>query len=118
MAVALDAAGREVARWRGPNTPTGWQQLLAWGAALGARCRSGIEGAWNYGRGLAHHLVAAGAEVYEVNPRWTALSTKLELGDSLVRGDIVSQGGRVGQAITGVRVTARQVAQRSSRVSR
>ncbi len=73
MAVALDAAGREVARWRGANSADGWQQLLVWSTALGARCRWGIEGAWNYGRGLAHHLVAAGAEVYEVNPRWTAL---------------------------------------------
>ncbi len=34
--------------------------------------RWGIEGAWNYGRGLSQHLVEAGEEVYEVNPRWTA----------------------------------------------
>ncbi|MDP9353034.1 MAG: transposase, partial [Chloroflexota bacterium] len=36
------------------------------------RCRWGIEGAWNLGRGLAQHLVGAGEAVYEVNPRWTA----------------------------------------------
>jgi transposase len=32
----------------------------------------GIEGAWNYGRGLAQYLVDTGEVVYEVNPRWTA----------------------------------------------
>jgi transposase len=39
---------------------------------LGESCRWGIEGAWNLGRGLAQYLVEARAEVYEVNPRWTA----------------------------------------------
>lgn len=72
MAVAIDAAGREVARWRGPNTTAGWQQLAAWAVALDGDTRWGIEGAWNYGRGLAQHLVAGGAAVYEVNARWTA----------------------------------------------
>ncbi len=72
MAVAVDEAGREVAHWRGPNSPSGWRQVGAWGAALDGACRWGIEGAWNYGRGLAQDLVASGAEVYEVNPRWTA----------------------------------------------
>ena len=72
MAVAIDAMGREVARWRGPNSVEGWQQLAAWAAARDADARWGIEGAWNYGRGLAQHLVEAGATVYEVNARWTA----------------------------------------------
>jgi transposase len=72
VAVALDEAGREVARWRGPNSVAGWGQLAAWAVDLGDSRRWGIEGAWNYGRGLAQHLVGAGAEVYEVNPRWTA----------------------------------------------
>ena len=71
MAVAIDAAGREVARWRGPNSVEGWRQLAAWAAGLGD-ARWGIEGAWNYGRGLAQSLVEAGAAVYEVNARWTA----------------------------------------------
>ena len=74
-AVAVDAAGREVGQWRGPNSAQGWAAVVRWvaslGAAEGAR-RWGIEGAWNYGRGLAQHLVAAGEPVYEVNPRWTA----------------------------------------------
>ena len=72
MAVAVDAAGRELARWRGPNSVAGWQELARWAAALGGPVRWGIEGAWNYGRGLAQHVVAGGAAVYEVNARWTA----------------------------------------------
>lgn len=75
-AVAIDEAGREIAQWRGPNSPAGWQQLAAWTASLGTPCRWGIEGAWNYGRGLAQCLVEAGATVYEVNPRWTAASRR------------------------------------------
>ncbi len=72
MAVAVDAAGREVSRWRGANSVEGWGQVAAWAAALDSDVRWGVEGAWNYGRGLAQQLVAAGATVYEVNPRWTA----------------------------------------------
>ena len=73
--VALDEAGQEVARWRGPNTACGWDALRAWATELGSAAaarRWGIEGAWHYGRGLAQHLVASGETVYEVNPRWTA----------------------------------------------
>jgi len=71
-AAALDDAGREVGRWRGPNSPDGWRDLLRWASALGEPRQWGVEGAWNYGRGLAQHLVAADEVVYEVNPRWTA----------------------------------------------
>ncbi len=46
--------------------------LHAWAVGLGGPRQWGIEGAWNYGRGLAQHLVDAGEAVYEVNPRWTA----------------------------------------------
>ena len=72
MAVAINASGREVARWGGANGAEGWRQLRLWSAELGESCRWGIEGAWNLGRGLAQHLVEMGEEVYEVNPRWTA----------------------------------------------
>jgi transposase len=68
-AVALDATGRELGTWRGSNSPRGWAAQAAW---AGAECRWGIAGAGNYGRGLAQHLVAAGATVYDINPRWTA----------------------------------------------
>jgi transposase len=63
VAVALDDAGREVARWHGPNSVDGWQQLAQWSATLGELCRWGIEGAWNYGRGRAQYLVGTSAEV-------------------------------------------------------
>jgi transposase len=71
-AVAIDAAGRAVARWRGPNSPAGWQELQAWGAAQSTERCWGIEGTGQYGRGLAQLLVAAGEPVVEVNPRQTA----------------------------------------------
>jgi transposase len=46
--------------------------LTDWAQALGSPRRWGIEGAWNYGRGLAQHLVARAEVVYDINPRWTA----------------------------------------------
>ena len=72
VAVALDDAGRVVDRWRGANSPDGWQEIYEWAAHLGEPRQWGIEGAWNYGRGLAQCLTAAGETVYEINPRWTA----------------------------------------------
>lgn len=71
-AVAVDDGGREIGQWRGPNSVDGWQALAAWAQELGAPSRWGIEGARGYGRGLAQALVADGAEVYDINPRWTA----------------------------------------------
>lgn len=71
-AVAVDPLGREVAHWRGTNTPVGWQDLATWGTALAAERQWGIEGAWQYGRGLAQQLVASGEAVVDVNPRLTA----------------------------------------------
>jgi transposase len=76
VAVALDAAGRERGRWRGPNSQRGWEELAQWAAEFGGPRQWGIEGAWNYGRGLAQHLVASAELVYEVNPRWTALGRR------------------------------------------
>jgi len=83
-ATALDAAGREVDRWEGPNSPDGWAALLAWGRSLRRRAprRWGIEGAGHYGRGLAQVLLAAGERVYDINPRWTALARR----SSRIRG--------------------------------
>jgi transposase len=72
VALALDEAGRSLGQWHGPNTPDGWEALSRWAMERGEPRRWGIEGAWNYGRGLAQYLVAAGETVYEVNPRWTA----------------------------------------------
>jgi transposase len=71
-AVAIDAAGREQGHWRGGNTPAAWQELRDWARELGAERCWGIEGAGQYGRGLAQTLVVAGEPVVEVNPRLTA----------------------------------------------
>jgi transposase len=72
VALAVDEAGRVVDRWQGPNSTAGWAELWHWAVTLGMPRQWGIEGAWNYGRGLAQHLVAQGETVYDINPRWTA----------------------------------------------
>src|SRR5688572_28447412 len=48
------------------------QAVFKWATEQGAARQWGIEGAWNYGRGLAQCLLAGGETVYEINPRWTA----------------------------------------------
>ena len=73
VALALDEAGQELDEWRGPNDQGGWESIAGWAANLGSERQWGIEGAWNYGRGLAQHLVAAGELVFDINPRWTAV---------------------------------------------
>ena len=72
QALAKDDAGTILGSWRGATTPDCWQQLLAWATTFPGPRQWGIEGAWNYGRGLAQFLVAHGEVVFEVNPRWTA----------------------------------------------
>lgn len=72
QALALDDAGTILGTWRGANTPDGWQQLRTWATTLPTPRQWGIEGAWQYGRGLAQFLVAHNETVYEVNSRWTA----------------------------------------------
>jgi transposase len=74
VAVALDSSGQQIGQWRGANSRASWTELQRWATEQGAVRRWGIEGAWNYGRGLAQHLVLAGEQVYDVNPRWTAQS--------------------------------------------
>jgi hypothetical protein len=92
MAVVFDAAGREVARWRGANSGAGWQEVAAWATALGPEIRWGIEGAWNNGRGRAQFLVEAGATVDEVNARWTAAGRRPRRPGHRARG--LPRGGR------------------------
>jgi transposase len=72
QALALDDAGTILGTWRGANTPDGWQHLHSWAASLPTPQQWGIEGAWQYGRGLAQFLVVQGETVFEVNARWTA----------------------------------------------
>ncbi len=71
-ALALDDLGTVLGSWRSPNTVTGWMELRQWARQWSQPQHWGIEGAWNYGRGLAQFLVADGEIVYEINPRWTA----------------------------------------------
>jgi transposase len=72
VAVALDAAGQPLGECPVLNTPAGWAVLADWARGLGEPRQWGIEGAWNYGRGLAQALVAQGETVCEINTRWTA----------------------------------------------
>ena len=72
VAVALDDTGQQVSQWRGRNSIEGWQSFREWANGVGTPRQWGVEGAWNYGRGLAQQLVEAHETVYEVNPRWTA----------------------------------------------
>ena len=72
QAVALDPAGRVLGSWRGANTPEHWHQLLRWVTNWPGPRQWGVEGAWNYRRGLAQCLVGQGETVYEINPNWTA----------------------------------------------
>lgn len=73
---AVDLAGRELAAWRGANSPMGWEELLGWARSLSSEIVFGVEGAGNYGHGLSQFLVAAGYNVYDVNPRLTAFGRR------------------------------------------
>ena len=97
-AVLVDAAGQEQARWDGENTPAGWQALADWGQHQSTTLVWGIEGTGQYGRGLAHLLVAAGQTVHEVNPRLTAAQRrgsrrrgKSDAADALAIARVVQQ---------------------------
>lgn len=72
VATAVDDAGKEIDRWKGPNSCRGWVDLEAWAAKQGGIRQFGIEGAWGNGRGLAQQLVRSGELTFEVNSRWTA----------------------------------------------
>lgn len=76
VAVAVDEAGHELGEWSGTNSKKGWRSALAWSESFGTERQWGIEGAWNYGRGLAQQLVTSGETVYEINTRWTALGRR------------------------------------------
>ena len=75
-AYAVDEAGREIGQWRGANSASGWQELLAWAVDIHGERQWGIEGAWSYGRNLSQFLVGRGEKVFDVNPRWTAFGRR------------------------------------------
>jgi transposase len=72
MVVVLNGTGSIQGTWCGPNSHAGWEEMLQWACSLAEERQWGIEGAWNYGRGLAQYLVDAGETVFDINPRWTA----------------------------------------------
>lgn len=76
VAVALNDAGQPIGEWSGSNTVAEWERFRSWLDTFGHARRVGIEGAGNYGRGLAVSLVAAGETVFEVNGRLTALGRR------------------------------------------
>ncbi len=86
-ALALDDAGTVLGTWRGANTAKAWMELWQWANQWPQQRHWGIEGAWNYGRGLAQFLVMHGETVFEINPRWTAerrrRTRKLDKNDRL-----------------------------------
>lgn len=71
-AVAIDNVGREMGQWRGANTLAGWQAVERRASGLAPDRIWGIEGAGQYGRGLAQTLLRDGERVVAVNPRQTA----------------------------------------------
>jgi transposase len=76
VGTAVDETGREIGTWKGPNTVLGWQAFSNWLQTFDAPRQVGIEGAWNYGRGLAQYLVEQDVTVFEVNARWTAFGRR------------------------------------------
>jgi transposase len=67
IAAALDQHGRLRGTLEVPTTPAGYAALLAWAERHGQIERVGIEGAGNYGAGLARWLRARGLVVVEVD---------------------------------------------------
>ena len=53
MVVVLNGTGSIQGTWCGPNSHAGWEEMLQWACSLAEERQWGIEGAWNYGRGLA-----------------------------------------------------------------
>src|SRR4051812_37674716 len=66
VVVALDQTGRVLGSHRFPTTPMGYASLLKWASAHGQVEQVGIEGAGNYGLGLARWLRRCGVQVLEV----------------------------------------------------
>jgi transposase len=66
-AAAVDQTGRVLGDQQFPNTPAGYNALLAWLNSLGQPTKVGIEGTGAYGAGLARHLTATGITLVEVD---------------------------------------------------
>lgn len=124
-AVLIDGHGQELARWQGANSPAGWQALHTWARQHAIDPVWGIEGAGQYGRGLAALLVQAGCTVHEVNPRLTAAQRRVsrqrgksDHADALAIARVVGQEPTlpVVQAADATAVLAVEVAARDALV--
>jgi transposase len=100
VAAVVDARGQEQGNWRGPNTPTGWGELLAWADERRQERVWGLEGSGHYGAGLAQTLLGPGEVVYEINPRWVAAArsrsrrrAKSDQADAVAIARLVRQEG-------------------------
>ena len=67
VVAALDQHGRLLGTRAIPTTPAGYAALLAWASEYGPIERVGIEGAGNYGAGLARWLRSRGLVVVDVD---------------------------------------------------
>jgi len=63
-ACALDRQGRVLGELELPTNTPGYQALWRWARSLGVPAFA-LEGSGSYGAGLARHLAARGAELYE-----------------------------------------------------
>lgn len=80
VAIAIDESGREVGSWQGDKAGPRWEEFLIWSQGFEDERHIGIEGAWNYGRGLAQYLVRSGDVVFEVNVRGRLLAAEVPVG--------------------------------------
>jgi transposase len=67
VAVAVDGLGGRLGELALPADPAGYDELMAWAAALGAVAAFGVEGTGSYGSGLARYLRRNGHKVIEVS---------------------------------------------------
>src|SRR5262249_10763044 len=87
-----------------PTTPAGYAALLGWANAYGSVGRVGIEGAGNYGAGLARWLRRRGVVVIEVdrpNPRLRRRHGKADAVDAEAAARAVQAGTATGQPKAG-----------------
>ena len=78
-AVALDAAGQQLASRRFAVTANTGRQVLGWAARWPQR-RFAVEGAWGLGRPIAQQLAAAGEAVLDVPASLAARARVLSTG--------------------------------------
>jgi transposase len=103
---AVDELGRLVAESSFANNPTGHRGFLSWALALPGPCRIGLEGAANFGAGLARLLVDSEQDVREVpatlthrERRRTGRPGKCDAADALAIARIVARESQLAIAL-------------------